>query len=69
MLGMFSLVLLAKVFLYARIIHYGCWLAMPATMLLVIVLFRWIPEAIGRRGGSRRGVPGGSRLERGRLCF
>jgi hypothetical protein len=52
MFGIFSLVLLAKVFLYARIIHYGCWLAMPATMLLVILLFRWIPGAIGRRGGS-----------------
>jgi hypothetical protein len=52
MVGMFSLILLAKVFLYARIIHYGCWLAMPATMLLVIALFRWIPDAIGRRGGS-----------------
>jgi hypothetical protein len=50
--GIFSLILLAKVFLYARIIHYGCWLAMPATMLLVIALFRWIPEAVGRRGGS-----------------
>jgi hypothetical protein len=52
MLGTFSLVLLAKVFLYARIIHYGCWLAMPATVLLVIALFRWIPDVIGRRGGS-----------------
>jgi len=52
MLGVLSLILLAKVFLYARIIHYGCWLAMPAAMLLVITLFGWIPATIHRRGGS-----------------
>src|SRR5579872_6024763 len=52
MLGVLSLILLCKVFLYARIIHYGCWLAMPATMLLIITLFGWIPAAIRRRGGS-----------------
>jgi hypothetical protein len=53
MLAMFSLLLLAKVFLYTRIVHYGCWLAMPATMLLIITLFGWIPSAISSRGGSR----------------
>jgi hypothetical protein len=50
--GVMSLVLLVKVFFYARIIHYGCWLAMPATMLVVIALFGWIPSAIRRRDGS-----------------
>jgi hypothetical protein len=51
-LGVFSLLLLGKVFLYARIIHYGCWLAMPAAMLLLIELFGWIPSEVRRRGGS-----------------
>ena len=50
-LGIFSLVLLGKVFLYARIIHYGCWLGMPATMLLLIALFGWAPAALRRLGG------------------
>ena len=52
MFGLFALLLLGKVFFYARIIHYGCWLAMPATMLLLIVFFGWIPAALRRRGGS-----------------
>lgn len=49
--GVFSLVLLGKIILYARIIHYGCWLAMPGVMLLIISLFHWIPTAIRRIGG------------------
>ncbi|MGD0464925.1 MAG: hypothetical protein ABSB74_20765 [Tepidisphaeraceae bacterium] len=52
LLGLFALLLLAKVFFYARIIHYGCWLAMPAAMLLLIALFGWIPSALRRRTGS-----------------
>ena len=52
MLGIFSPDPAGQSFPLCRIIHYGCWLAMPATMLLVIALSRWIPEAIGRRGGS-----------------
>jgi hypothetical protein len=52
MLGFFALLLLGKVFLYARIIHYGCWLAMPATMVLLIALFGWIPSALRNRFGS-----------------
>lgn len=51
-LGVFSFVLLGKIILYARIAHYGCWLAMPATMILIIALFGWIPSWISRRGGS-----------------
>ncbi len=54
MLGVFAFILLGKVFLYARIIHYGCWLAMPAAMLLVIVLFGWIPSALRARRQARR---------------
>jgi hypothetical protein len=49
MLAFFALLLLGKVFLYARIIHYGCWLAMPAAMILLIALFGWIPEFLRRR--------------------
>jgi hypothetical protein len=51
-LGVFSLLLMGKIFLYARIAHYGCWLAMPATMMVVMSLFGWIPAWIGRRGGN-----------------
>jgi len=50
--GVFSLLLMGKIILYARIAHYGCWLAMPATMMVVMALFGWIPAWIGRRGGS-----------------
>jgi hypothetical protein len=50
--AIFSFVLLGKVFLYARIEHYGCWLAMPATMLLIMALFGWIPARLGAIGSS-----------------
>ncbi len=46
LLGVLSLTLLGKIFLYARIEHYGCWLAMPATMLLVACVFGWIADAL-----------------------
>jgi hypothetical protein len=52
MLALFALLLLGKVFLYARIIHYGAWLAMPATMILLISIFGWIPAFLRRRGAS-----------------
>jgi hypothetical protein len=44
--------LLGKVILYARIIQYGCWLAMPATMVLLIAVFGWVPRWIRARGGA-----------------
>jgi hypothetical protein len=47
-LSILSLVLLAKVFFYARIIHYGVWLAMPGVMLLLATLFGSIPATIAR---------------------
>jgi hypothetical protein len=52
LLGLLALMLLGKIFLYARIEHYGCWLAMPATMLLVGALFGWIPSALRRSGAN-----------------
>jgi hypothetical protein len=47
-LSILSLALLAKVFFYARIIHYGVWLAMPGVMLLLAVLFGSIPATLAR---------------------
>jgi 4-amino-4-deoxy-L-arabinose transferase-like glycosyltransferase len=52
MLAIFSLLLLPKIFFYARVVHYGCWLAMPATMVLLIVVFGWIPEYLRRIGAN-----------------
>jgi len=53
-LSLFALVLLAKIVLYCRIHHYGFYLAMPATLLLVLALVGWIPQWIDRRGGCGR---------------
>ncbi|MGA2582016.1 MAG: hypothetical protein ABSG31_01970 [Tepidisphaeraceae bacterium] len=50
--AVFSFVSLGKVFLYARIEHYGCWLAMPATMLLIMALFGWFPTRLTTIGSS-----------------
>jgi hypothetical protein len=47
----FSLVLLAKMILNARIYHYGFALAMPATLVLIVALVDWAPAAIDRLGG------------------
>ena len=52
MLGVLGFILLAKVFFYARITHYGCWLAMPAVILLLTALFGSVPALIQRRGGN-----------------
>jgi hypothetical protein len=48
----FATVLLAKIFLMARIYQYGFVLALPAVLLFVTALVSWIPNEIGRRGGS-----------------
>lgn len=50
-LVIFAVVLLAKMILNARIIHYGFVLAMPGTMVLIVAAIDWIPAAIERRGG------------------
>jgi hypothetical protein len=52
LLALLAFALLGKVIFYARIIQYGCWLAMPATMVLLIALFGWIPGWIRTRGGA-----------------
>jgi hypothetical protein len=48
----FSLLLLLKMIFLSRIHHYGFILAMPATMMLVVLLLNWIPSWIKRSGGS-----------------
>ena len=45
-----SIMLLSKMFLYARILNYGFILAMPATLLLCVAALDWIPAFIGQRG-------------------
>jgi hypothetical protein len=52
LLSIFALLLLPKIFFYARIVHYGCWLAMPATMLLLIAIFGWVPSLLARIGAN-----------------
>ncbi len=46
----FSLVLLAKTLLHARVAHYGFALAMPATLLVVAALVGWLPDHLDARG-------------------
>jgi hypothetical protein len=52
-LVVFSAILLGKMLLHARLSHYGFALAMPATLVLVLAVFDWIPTAIKRRGGRQ----------------
>jgi len=54
MWGVFALVLLAKMILNARIYHYGFFLALPATLLLVTVLVWLIPRFLADRGAGGR---------------
>lgn len=51
-LALFSLALLGKILLNARLHHYGFVLAMPALALLTVVLYDWIPDWVARRGGT-----------------
>jgi hypothetical protein len=51
-LGTLAILLLGKIILYSRIEHYGCWLAMPATMLLITSLFGWIGTGVRKLGGN-----------------
>ncbi len=48
----FALALLGKMLLNARIYHYGFVLAMPATLILVVLLVDWLPAVLARRGVS-----------------
>jgi hypothetical protein len=49
---LFALLVLAKFLLFVRHSSYGFALAMPATLLLVVLLWDWAPRAIERRGGN-----------------
>jgi hypothetical protein len=49
---LFSLGLLAKMILNTRMYQYGFGLAMPATLVTIVVLWDWLPRAIERAGGS-----------------
>lgn len=51
-LALFSLALLGKILLNARLYHYGFVLAMPALALLTVILYDWIPGWIAGRGGT-----------------
>lgn len=50
----FSFFLLLKIFLNARLWHYGFALALPATMLVAVALFHELPSLVERLGGSRQ---------------
>jgi hypothetical protein len=50
----FSLAMISKLLLEARLFFYGFAMAMPACMLLVIALVHTIPAAIRSRGGDGR---------------
>lgn len=50
----FALTMLAKMVLKTRIAQYGFALAMPATALIVVMLWSWIPQRLdGARFGAR----------------
>jgi 4-amino-4-deoxy-L-arabinose transferase-like glycosyltransferase len=51
-MALFALFLLAKIILFARFNSYGFGLAMPATLLLVVLLWDWAPRAIELFGGT-----------------
>lgn len=51
-MAVFSLALLLKIVLNARIYHYGFGLAMPAFLTLVAWLIHSVPARLGRRGGA-----------------
>jgi hypothetical protein len=47
-----ALVMMSKMILAVWIGHYGFVLAMPATMVLVVLLLDWLPAAVKRMGGE-----------------
>jgi len=52
----FALVLLAKIGLNARIVHYGFYLALPATVTAVVLLSSIVPNVVASIYGARPGV-------------
>jgi hypothetical protein len=65
----FSLAMLGKMALKARIYHYGFVLAMPATLVLVVALVDWAPAALKRYGGSAAVFRAGAFVLLGSLVF
>ena len=55
-----ALSLLPKMFLNQRIFLYGFGLGMPATMVLIVAVTAWIPQAIKRNGGAGLAFCGGA---------
>ncbi len=53
LLSVFGLVLLFKIVLNVRALHYGFVLAAPATLLLIVALVHWLPRLLV--GGSKQG--------------
>ncbi len=64
MLAAYSLALLLKMMMAARLEDYGFALAMPGTLLLVVALIDWLPGWFTWRGGApgSSGRCGGSRV-------
>ena len=52
-LSLLALLLLVKVVLRVRAIHYGFALAMPATMVAIVLLRDWLPRVTGPPTGAR----------------
>ena len=52
--ALLSLLLLGKVLLRVRPSHYGFALAMPGTLLLIVLVWDWLPRAIARTPGARQ---------------
>lgn len=50
--AVWSLTLLGKILLHVRFGHYGFALAMPATLLLVVLLVAWLPQWMARAYGG-----------------
>jgi hypothetical protein len=48
----FALLMTAKIFLHVRLIHYGFYLSMPATLLLIFALWDLAPRWLEYSGGS-----------------
>jgi hypothetical protein len=51
-LATFGLLLLGKIFLAARVYHYGFALAMPAMLVAVAAFTSWLPRWIEKRNGN-----------------
>jgi hypothetical protein len=49
-----ALALLGKTALNTHLYHYGFYLALPATLVLVVGLTHWLPKALRVRGGDGR---------------